>query len=279
MPSLRSTTHRESERTRPTAARLRRARRRLIFALDVASLAEVDDYVAQLAGEVGLFKVGKQLFVHAGPEVVRRIQNNGGQVFLDLKFHDIPQTAAQAAVEAARLRVRMLTLHAGGGSSMLEAARIAVRRACRAERLPRPLLLAVTVLTSLDRDDLHDVGVRTGPLAQAVRLGRLAQAAGVEGLVASAQELPALRRACAEKLAFVVPGIRPQEDSAQNRRHDQKRVVTPRAAMQSGADYIVVGRPIRDAPDPRAAARRIVEDMALGLENRPDLLSRTRSRG
>lgn len=270
MPSLRSTTHHESERTRPTAARLRRARRRLIFALDVASLAEVDDYVAQLTGEVGLFKVGKRLFVHAGPDVVRRIQNNGGHVFLDLKFHDIPQTVAQAAVEAARLRVRMLTLHASGGSPMLEAARTAVRRACRAERLPRPLLLAVTVLTSLDRNDLYDVGVRASPLAQAVRLGRLAQAAGINGLVASAQELTALQRACGEKLTFVIPGVRPQEDDAQNRRHDQKRVVTPRAAMQSGADYLVVGRPIRDAPDPRAAAQRIVEDMARGLENRTD---------
>ena len=262
--------HRKSQKAQPTAARLRQARRRLIFALDVASLAEVDDYVARLAGAVGLFKVGKQLFVHAGPEVVRRIQNNGGHVFLDLKFHDIPQTVAQAAAEAARLRVRMLTLHAGGGSSMLEAARNAVRRTCRAERLPRPLLLAVTVLTSLDRDDLHNVGVRAGPLTQAVRLGRLAEAAGIDGLVASAQELTALRRACGEKLAFVVPGIRPQEDSAQNRRHDQKRVVTPRAAMQSGADYIVVGRPIRDAPDPCAAAQRIVEDMVRELENRTD---------
>lgn len=259
--------HRKSQQAQPTAVRLRQARRRLIFALDVASLAEVDDYVARLAGEVGLFKVGKQLFVHAGPEVVRRIQHNGGHVFLDLKFHDIPQTVAQAAVEAARLQVRMLTLHAGGGSPMLQAARTAVRRTCRAERLPRPLLLAVTVLTSLDRDDLHDVGVRAGPLAQAVRLGRLAESAGIDGLVASAQELTALRRVCGEKLAFIVPGIRPQEDSAQNRRHDQKRVVTPRAALQSGADYIVVGRPIRDAPDPRAAAQRIVEDMACGLEN------------
>ena len=240
------------------------ARRRLIFALDVASLKEVDHYVARLADEVGLFKVGKQLFVHAGPEVVRRIQAKGGIVFLDLKFHDIPQTVASASVEAARLGVKMLTLHASGGGEMLRQAHRAVRAVCRAERLTRPTLLAVTVLTSLGRDDLKQIGVGAGPAAQVVRLARLAQQAGIDGLVASPQEIAALRRACGDKLTLVIPGVRPPGSTAD----DQKRILTPHQAMRAGAHYLVVGRPIRDAADPRQAARDIVADMALGLSAR-----------
>ncbi len=242
-----------------------RARRRLIFALDVASRKEVDDYVALLADEVGLFKVGKQLFVHAGPEVVRRIQAKGGAVFLDLKFHDIPQTVASASVEAARLGVKMFTLHASGGTEMLQQTRRAVRAVCRAEQLIRPTLLAVTVLTSLRRDDLKQTGVSAGPAAQVVRLARLAQQAGIDGLVASPQEIVAIRRACGDKLTLVIPGVRPQ-GSADD---DQKRILPPQQATQAGADYLVVGRPIRDATDPRQAARDIVADMARGLSTRP----------
>ena len=137
-------------------------RSRLIFPLDVASLSEVDRYVDLLVDEVGLFKVGKQLFVHAGPDVVRRIQAKGGAVFLDLKFHDIPRTVALAATEAARLGVKMLTLHASGGAQMMQHARSAVRKVCRAEHLAQPTLLAVTVLTSLSRDDLKQTGVGAG---------------------------------------------------------------------------------------------------------------------
>ena len=241
-----------------------RARRRLIFALDVASLQEVDHYVALLADEVGLFKVGKQLFVHAGPEVVRRIQAKGGTVFLDLKFHDIPQTVASASVEAARLGVKMLTLHASGGTAMLRQAQRAVRAVCRAERLTRPTLLAVTVLTSLGRDDLKQIGVNAGPAAQVVRLARLARQAGIDGLVASPQEIAAVRRVCGDKLTLVIPGVRPQGSATD----DQKRILTPHQAMQAGANYLVVGRPIRDAADPRQAARDIVADMARGLRAR-----------
>lgn len=238
-----------------------RARRRLIFALDVASLKEVDHYVALLADEVGLFKVGKQLFVHAGPEVIRRIHAKGGAVFLDLKFHDIPQTVASASVEAARLGVKMFTLHASGGTDMLRQAHRAVRTVCRAEQLTRPTLLAVTVLTSLGRDDLKQVGVRAGPAAQVVRLARLAQQVGIDGLVASPQEIAVIRRACGDKLTLVIPGVRPQGSTTD----DQKRVLTPHQAMQAGANYLVVGRPIRDATDPRQAARDIVADMTQGL--------------
>ena len=249
-----------------------RARRHLIFALDVASLKEVDHYVALLADEVGLFKVGKQLFVHAGPEVVRRIQAKGGTVFLDLKFHDIPQTVASASVEAARLGVKMFTLHASGGTDMLRQAHRAVRTACRAEQLTRPTLLAVTVLTSLGRDDLKQIGVSAGPAAQVVRLARLAQQAGIDGLVASPREITAIRRACGDKLTLVIPGVRPQGSTAD----DQKRILTPHQAMQAGANYLVVGRPIRDATDPRQAARDIVADMARGLSKRPQTVTRSR---
>ncbi len=255
---------RGSRKTRPEPSRRAshpRARRRLIFALDVASLKEVNHYVALLADEVGLFKVGKQLFVHAGPEVIRRIHAKGGAVFLDLKFHDIPQTVASASVEAARLGVKMFTLHASGGTDMLQQAHRAVRSVCRAEQLTRPTLLAVTVLTSLGRDDLKQVGVRAGPAAQVVRLARLAQQVGIDGLVASPQEIAAIRRACGDKLTLVIPGVRPQGSTAD----DQKRILTPHQAMRAGANYLVVGRPIRDATDPRQAARDIVTDMAWGL--------------
>ena len=236
-------------------------RRRLIFPLDVASLAEVDRYVDLLVDEVGLFKVGKQLFVHAGPDVVRRIQAKGGEVFLDLKFHDIPRTVALAATEAARLGVKMLTLHASGGAQMMQQTQSAVGKVCRAEHLTQPTLLAVTVLTSLNRDDLKQTGVGAAVATQVVRLAKLAQQAGISGLVASPHEITALRRACGKKLTLVIPGIRSQGDATD----DQKRVLTPSQAMRAGADYIVVGKPIRDAKDPCQAARRIVEDMEHGL--------------
>jgi len=236
-------------------------RSRLIFPLDVASLPEVDRYVDLLVEEVGLFKVGKQLFVHAGPDIVRRIQAKGGEVFLDLKFHDIPRTVALAATEAARLGVKMLTLHASGGAQMMQQTQSAVGKVCRAEHLTQPTLLAVTVLTSLNRDDLKQTGVGAAVATQVVRLAKLAQQAGISGLVASPHEITALRRACGKKLTLVIPGIRSQGDATD----DQKRVLTPSQAMRAGADYIVVGKPIRDAKDPCQAARRIVEDMEHGL--------------
>ena len=248
-------------------------RRRLIFPLDVASLSEVDRYVDLLVDEVGLFKVGKQLFVHAGPDVVRRIQAKGGEVFLDLKFHDIPRTVAQAATEAARLGVKMLTLHASGGAEMMQQTRSAVCKVCRAEHLTQPTLLAVTVLTSLSRDDLKQTGVGAAVTTQVVRLAKLAQQAGISGLVASPHEITALRRECGKKLTLVIPGIRSQSDATD----DQKRVLTPSQAMQAGANYIVVGRPIRDATDPRQAARCIVGEMEHGLRETSKFIKSSRS--
>jgi orotidine-5'-phosphate decarboxylase len=240
------------------------ARRRLILPLDVDTVREADRLVRSLGGDVGLFKIGKQLFMHAGPDAVRRVHAKGGEVFLDLKFHDIPQTVALAGVEATRLGVRMFNVHAAGGSEMMKATVAAVADVCRRERLRRPILLAVTVLTSLGDADLRRVGV-AGPTArQVVRLARLAKACGMDGVVASPREVGAIRRACGLGFVIVTPGIRQAGDA----RGDQKRIETPEAAMRAGADYLVVGRPIRDAADPRAAARGIVTAMARGLAAR-----------
>ena len=248
----------------PSPARLRAAKKRLIFPLDVASLAEAKEYVGLLSDEVGVFKVGKQLFLHAGPEAVRLVHHTGGQVFLDLKFHDIPRTVANAGIEAARLGVAMFNLHAAGGLDMMHTTRTEVYKRCRAEGLRRPLILAVTVLTSLNANDLHQTGVAAGPQKQVVRLAKLAQAAGLNGVVTSPQEISRLRRECGPRLRLIVPGVRPLGTDWD----DQKRVLTPQQAIGRGADYVVVGKPIRDAADPRLAARQIVSDMAHGLAQR-----------
>ncbi len=243
------------------ASRRSGTKQRLIFALDVASLDEVKEYVSLLAEEVGLFKVGKQLFMHAGPQVVRLIHERGGQVFLDLKFHDIPRTVAKAGVEATRLGVRMFNLHASGSLEMM---RLTVREAnkvCRAENLRRPKILAVTVLTSLNKDDLKRTGVVTGVENQVVRLAKLAKEAGMDGVVASPLEVTRIRRECGRNFLLVVPGVRSQGESWD----DQKRVLTPEEAVRAGADYLVVGKPIRDAHDPREAARQIVQEMEQGV--------------
>ena len=258
-----TTTHLSARQ--PGMVQLRRAKQRLIFALDVASLAEVKEYVALLRDEVGLFKVGKQLFLHGGPQVVRLIQQQGGHIFLDLKFHDIPRTVANAGIEAARLGVRMLNVHASGGFEMMQQTALAVHKVCRAERLQRPTLLAVTVLTSLTKDDLKQIGVAARVEQQVARLARLAQDAGMGGVVISPLEIMRVRRECGEHFLLVVPGVRSQGEAWD----DQKRVLTPIEAIQAGADYLVIGKPIRDATDPRAAARQIVREMADGLMTAP----------
>ncbi|MSQ47742.1 MAG: orotidine-5'-phosphate decarboxylase [Deltaproteobacteria bacterium] len=244
-----------------SAAQQSEAKQRLIFALDVASLAEVKEYVALLKDDVGLFKVGKQLFLHGGPQVVRLIQRKGGRVFLDLKFHDIPRTVANASVEAARLGVRMLNLHAAGGLRMMQETVAAVNKTCKTERLQRPTLLAVTVLTSLDKGDLKSIGVGATVENQVARLATLARDAGMDGVVASPLEIARLRRECGEQFLLVVPGVRSPGDAWD----DQKRVLTPEEAVRAGANYLVIGKPIRDARDPRVAARLIVQEMTQGL--------------
>jgi orotidine-5'-phosphate decarboxylase len=237
-----------------------RGRERLIVGLDVDAVAAAETAIRRLGDAVGFYKIGKQLFVHAGPDVVRMVQAGGAEVFLDLKFHDIPNTVAAAGVEAARLGVRMFNVHASGGLAMMERTVEEVTRVCRAERLRRPKILAVTVLTSLEDADLKQVGVDAAAGEQVVRLARLAKRAGLDGVVASPREIRAVRRACGRDFLVVTPGVRPAGGAL----HDQKRVLTPGAAVAAGADYVVVSRPILTAADPAAAARDIIADMTRG---------------
>jgi orotidine-5'-phosphate decarboxylase len=236
------------------------AKGRLIFALDVASVKEAEQYVRLLVRDVGLFKVGKQLFLHAGPKIVSMVREKGGEVFLDLKFHDIPRTVAKAAAEATRMGARMFDLHASGSSAMMQQTVAEVNRVCRNEGLRRPKILAVTVLTSLTREDLRKVGVAAGVENQVVRLARLAREASMDGVVASPLEIARIRKECGRGFLIVTPGVR----VAGSEWDDQKRVLSPAEAIQAGADYLVVGKPIRDAQDPRAAAREVVAEMERG---------------
>jgi orotidine-5'-phosphate decarboxylase len=232
-------------------------RERLILALDVDDLEKVKAVVSLLAGEVGMFKVGKQLFTHAGPTAVRLIQDRGGEVFLDLKFHDIPSTVAKASVEATRLGVKMFNVHASGSLEMMHQTVREVRRVCRQENLRRPIMLAVTVLTSLNKSDLKKVGVAGDVLDQVVRLALLTQEADMDGVVASPHEVAEIRAACGQRFIIVTPGIRPQR----GKRNDQRRVMTPEEAVRAGVDYIVVGRPIMEAKDPLTTVQEIIAEM------------------
>ena len=235
-------------------------RERLIVALDVDTSEQATDLVRQLAGEVGMFKIGKQLFTHAGPQAVRQIQDLGGEIFLDLKFHDIPNTVAKAAIEATRLGVKMFNVHASGSLEMMRMTVKEVKRVCRQQKLRKPIMLAVTVLTSLNQDDLQRVGVERKVADQVVRLALLTKEAGMDGVVASPHEVADIREACGRRFVIVTPGIRPSDGNF----NDQQRVMTPQEAVRGGVDYIVVGRPIIEAKDPIAAARAIVADMQLG---------------
>jgi orotidine-5'-phosphate decarboxylase len=248
----------------PTARRGAR-RRRLIFALDVASDSEALELVDLLKKEVGLFKVGKQLFLHAGPDIVRQIRERGGEVFLDLKFHDIPRTVARASAEAARLGVRMFDLHASGSVQMMRQTVFEVGRVCRSERRKKPIILAVTVLTSLNRDDLQYLGVKGTVETQVSRLAKLARLCGMDGVVASPHEVARIRKDCGSRFLIVTPGVRLPEGEVE----DQKRVLTPEEAIRAGANYLVVGSPIRNAPDPAIAARAVVAAMQRGLRLPP----------
>jgi orotidine-5'-phosphate decarboxylase len=229
------------------------ARRRLAFALDHARLDDARRCAAAVADSVGVLKVGLELFTRAGPAAARLGAELGCETFLDLKLHDIPETVERAVAAAADLGVRYLTLHAQGGPRMLE------RAAERAQRSGSGLvLLGVTVLTSLDAQDLAAIGIASQPAEQVLRLGRLAARAGIGGLVCSTAEVAALRRELGPDLVLVTPGIRPAGAGDD----DQKRTGTPAAAVRDGASLLVVGRPIRDAADPAAAARAIVDEIA-----------------
>ncbi len=230
----------------------------MVFALDVADLDHAERLVRQLSPYVGSFKIGAQLFTSAGPMVVDLVTGMGASVFLDTKFHDIPATVAAAAKAAARRRVRMLTVHALAGG---KAIRLAVTEISRMSVLPGTmpsLVLGVTLLTSHTVDDVRELGFSDDVPTASLRLARLAVANGAGGIVASAQEVAALRAKLPSEIVIVTPGIRPK-GSPQD---DQARVMTPSEAIQAGADYLVVGRPIRDAPNPQEAAAAIAEEIA-----------------
>ena len=240
------------------------ARERLIFALDVDEFEEAERWVKLLHDKVGVFKVGKQLFTRCGPEVVHMIRGEGADVFLDLKYHDIPNTVAMAGVEAAKLGVRMFNLHALGGRQMMERAAAELDRRCSKGSPERPLLLAVTILTSATAETLREVGIDRPVDEMVPRLALLAQQAGLDGVVASPKEVGLIRAACGEDFAIVTPGVRPSFAALD----DQKRVATPGEAIAAGADYLVIGRPISAAADPVAAAEQILEEMAGALGRR-----------
>lgn len=228
-------------------------RTRLIVALDVPGAREARRMVAELGEGVSFYKIGKQLFTAEGPQLVRDLVAGGLDIFLDLKFHDIPSIVAGAVRAAAGLGVRMMTVHASGGSQMLRAAAEA-----GAGTPTKPTILAVTVLTSIDEPELGEIGVSGGLSAQVLRLAGLALKAGCGGVVASAHEAAELRRSFAGDYAIVTPGIRAAGESAD----DQARVVTPAEAIKAGATHIVVGRSITAAADPRKAAETILREMA-----------------
>jgi orotidine-5'-phosphate decarboxylase len=232
---------------------------RVLVALDVDKLDEATRLLDALAGTIAGCKIGSQLFTAAGPAAVEAARKRGFRVFLDLKFHDIPNTVAGAVREATRLGVFMLNMHASGGMAMMRAGAEAARAAAATLGVPRPLCLGVTVLTSLDRHALdREVGVGATVEGHVLHLAARAGEAGLDGVVASPREIRALRIGMGQDFIVVTPGIRPASASALD---DQVRVATPAAAVRAGADYIVVGRPIIAAPDPRAAATAILKEL------------------
>jgi orotidine-5'-phosphate decarboxylase len=228
---------------------------RVIVALDFSDPAAALGLAARLDPSKCALKVGKELFTAADAGLVRDLVRRGFRVFLDLKFHDIPNTVAQACAAATRLGVWMIDVHVSGGSAMLVAARDAVARTARETGHARPLLIGVTLLTSLSASDLASIGVAGTPEEQVLRLARLAQANGLDGVVCSAREASLLKQACGPEFRLVTPGIRPAGVAA----HDQMRVMTPEAAIAAGADYLVVGRAITASPHPLATLDAINE--------------------
>ena len=234
----------------------------LIVALDFDSLSAAVKFAKQVADLVGMFKIGSQLFTTAGPEAVRQVAELGADVFLDLKFHDIPNTVAGAVLASAAMPgVQLVNVHALGGTAMLRAAAQAISAAVPMGA-DRPRLLAVTILTSMDQKSVREVGIGGPPSTRVVKLAKLAQHAGVDGVVASVRETKAIRKACGREFLIVTPGVRPKENAGGADKDDQARTATPREAIRAGADFIVVGRPILAASDPRAAAQEVVDEIA-----------------
>ena len=225
---------------------------KIIVALDYPLEAPALQLVKGLDPSLCRLKVGKELFTVAGPQFVEKLQTRGFDVFLDLKFHDIPNTTAQACKAAASLGVWMVNVHALGGRRMMETAREALENVT-----DRPKLIAVTVLTSMAQEDLHGIGITASPAEMVSRLAGLAKDSGLDGVVCSAQEATALRQQCGKDFCLVTPGIRPANAAA----NDQSRIMTPRAALAAGSSYLVIGRPITQAADPLAALKEITQDI------------------
>ena len=234
------------------------AREKVIFALDTNEFAHVQSWAETLAGRVGMFKVGKQLYTACGPAAVRLVQKFGVDVFLDLKFHDIPNTVAMASLEAARLGVKLFNLHALGGYEMMATTVEALDKEFKGGE--RAKVLAVTILTSSTEETLRGVGIELPVPEMVVKLATLAQKAGIDGVVASPREIPLIREACGSDFLIVTPGVRPRFAAL----NDQKRVMTPAEAVAAGSDYLVIGRPIGDAEKPVAAAELILDEIVAG---------------
>ena len=234
----------------------------LIVALDFDSLSSALKFAQKVSDLVGMFKIGNQLFTSAGPEAVKQVAALGNGIFLDLKFHDIPNTVAGAVLSAAAMPgVQLVNVHALGGAAMLQAAAQAVSAGVPMGA-DRTRLIAVTILTSMDHKTMREAGISGTPITSAVKLARLAKKCGVDGVVASVQETKAIRKACGREFLIVTPGVRPAKESAEKTKDDQARTATPAQAIKAGADYMVVGRPIIAAADPRAAAQSIVDEIA-----------------
>ena len=245
---------------------------RLIVALDVDTEEKALSLVNKLKKDVRVFKVGSELFTSCGPGIVRRIKEAGCEVFLDLKFHDIPNTVAKSSVSAVRLGAFLFNVHASGGPDMMKKCAQAASDEAKALKIPRPKVIAVTVLTSMDENNLKKVGVGDNMEAQVLRLAKLAKESTLDGVVASAAEIKPIRKAIGRDFVIVTPGVRPSWAAVNDPstgsgsalslpKDDQKRIATPKEAMDSGADFIVVGRPIIEAPDPAEAARKVLKEI------------------
>ncbi len=233
------------------------SKEKLIVALDYPSAEEALVVVEELKDHVALFKVGLQLFSHEGPPVVKSILERGAQVFLDLKLHDIPNTAVKAAIAGARLGVSMMNFHCLGGRKMLTQVSKEVSTFCSDNAIPKPVLIGVTVLTSLNDDDIQEIGIANKVLEEVKFLSKIAKVSQLNGVVASPHEIEIVKDYCGQDFLVVTPGIRP----LWSRKNDQERVTTPSEAIQRGADYIVVGRPITASPNRKEAVEKIISEM------------------
>ena len=237
------------------------ARERLVLALDVDDFKKAEELVGKLSNYVGVFKIGSQLFTAEGAKVVNMVNERGGKVFLDLKFHDIPNTVARAVEVVTKLEVYIFTIHTSGGYKMMKAAAEATVKTSLALGISKPLVLGVTLLTSINQEILEkEIGIKKRLKEQVVNLAKLAQAASLDGVVASPQEIKEIRAACGDDFIILTPGIRPTGKSLDNQ-DDQKRIMTPGEALKLGADFLVIGRPIRNATNQVEAAKKILREM------------------